>query len=120
MGVANIADGAEHAFLWRDGQYTDLTTWGGGASSAAYAINNQRVIVGLNASVASYWRDGGVHALPMPPGVSAYAPALDVNDAGDIIATCSTVYPFDVGVLWRDGQPIESRHPPRRHDQPGA
>jgi len=108
VGAANVASTAQHAFLWSNGQFTDLSTWaGGGASSIAHAINNKGEIVGLNASVASLWKDGAVQALPMPAGISAYTPAVDINDAGDIIATGSKGYPIEVGVLWRNGQPIE-------------
>jgi len=107
VGVAEVASTAQHAFLWREGQYTDLSSWGGGASSIAYAINNHGEIVGLNGGVASLWKDGTVQALPVPPGVSVYTPAIDINDAGDIIATGSKGYPFDVGVLWRNGAPID-------------
>jgi probable HAF family extracellular repeat protein len=107
VGVAAVANTNQHAFLWQSGQFTDLSTWGGGASSSAYAINNNGEIVGLNASLASIWSAGAVQALPMPPGVSAYTPAIDINDAGDIIATGSKGYPIDVGVLWRNGEPID-------------
>lgn len=108
VGVAAIANTNMHAFLWKDGQFTDLSTWsGGGASSTAYAINNAGTIVGLNANVASIWKNGAVSALPMPPGVSAFTPAIDINDASDIIATGSKGFPIEVGVLWRDGEPID-------------
>jgi len=108
VGVAALANTNQHAFLWQNGQYTDLSTWsGGGASSKAYAINNHGDIVGLNANVASIWRNGAVQALPMPQGLSAFTPAIDINDAGHIIATASAGYPLEVGVLWRDGTPID-------------
>ncbi|MDZ4753430.1 MAG: GC-type dockerin domain-anchored protein [Phycisphaerae bacterium] len=107
VGVAAIANTNQHAFLWQNGQYTDLSTWSGGTSnSKAYAINNQGVIVGLNNNVASRWQNGSVSPLPMPPGVSAFAPAIDINDAGDIIATATKVFPIEVGVLWRNGEAI--------------
>ena len=99
-----------YAFLWQNGQFTDLSTWtGGGVTSWAYAINNQGDIVGLNASVASLWRNGSVQALNMPPGLSNYTPAIDINDAGDMIATASTTSgPMaERGVLWRNGTAID-------------
>ena len=108
VGVAAVANTNNHAFLWHDGQYTDLSTWsGGGVSSIAYAINNHGTIVGLNKSVASIWENGAVKPLPMPAGISAFTPAIDINDAGDIIATGSKGYPFEVGVLWRNGTAID-------------
>jgi probable HAF family extracellular repeat protein len=107
VGVASLASTNQHAFLWQNGQYTDLSTWiGGGASSWAYAINNLGDIVGLNSSVASLWHNGSVQALTMPAGLSAYTPVIDINDAGDMIATASAGYPIEVGVLWRNGTPI--------------
>jgi len=108
VGVASIANTNQHAFLWQGGQFTDLSTWtGGGAASIAYAINNHGEIVGKNANVASRWKNGAVHALPMPPGISAFTHAVDINDAGDIIATGSKGYPIEVGVLWRNGVAID-------------
>ncbi len=108
VGVASIANTNQHAFLWQAGQYTDLGTWiGAGASSKAYAINNLGDVVGLNANVASLWRNGAVQALPMPAGISAFTPVIDINDAGDMIATGSKGYPIEVGVLWRNGVPID-------------
>ncbi len=108
VGVASVANTNQHAFLWKGGQYTDLSTWsGGGASSKAYSINRHGVIVGLNANVASVFEDGVVTALKMPRGVSAYTPAIDINDNGDIIATGSKGYPIDVGVLWRNRTAID-------------
>lgn len=108
VGGASIANTSLHAFLRQGGQYTDLSTWsGGGAASIAYGINNHGQIVGLNSSVASLWEAGSVAPLPMPPGISAFTPAIDINDAGDIIATGAKVFPAEVGVLWRNGQPID-------------
>lgn len=108
VGVAGFSSTFTHAFRWQSGQYTDIGSWpGGGPYSKAYGINNAGTIVGLNSNVASVWKNGVVTALPMPPGISAYTPAIDINDAGDIIATGSKGYPLEVGVLWRNGQPID-------------
>jgi probable HAF family extracellular repeat protein len=107
VGVAAISSGAQRAFRWQDGVYTDLSTWpGGSVASKAYAINNAGVIVGLNNNVASVWKNGSVQPLPMPPGVSAFTPAIDINEAGDIIATGTKIFPVEVGVVWKNGQPI--------------
>ncbi len=107
VGVASVASTNQHAFLWQNGQFTDLSTWpGGGAASKACAINNHGDIVGLNASVASLWHNGSVQALSMPAGLSEYTPVIDINDAGDMIATASAGYPAEVGVLWHNGLPI--------------
>ena len=108
VGVATLANQTPRAFLYRNGQYTDLGTWSGASvTSRAFAINNFGEIVGLNNNVAARFTDGVVEALPMPPGVSAFTPATDINDAGDAIATGTKLFPIDVGVVWRQGQPLE-------------
>lgn len=61
----------------------------------------------LVAKARTRWANGAFQALPMPAGVSAFTAAVDVNDAGDIIATGSKGYPLEVGVLWRNGEPID-------------
>ena len=105
VGTGTLPSFAPHAFLWENGQLTDLSTWtGGGVVSKAFAINNHGDIVGMNANVAALWHNGSVQALPMPPGLSAYTSVIDINDAGDMIATSGP--PFEVGVLWRNGTPI--------------
>lgn len=107
VGLAAFSSTVVHAFRWQAGQFTNLGTWpGAGAATDAYAINNAGTIVGKSSNVASVWKNGVVTALPMPPGVSAYTPAIDINDAGDIIATGPVSFPIEVGVLWRNGQPI--------------
>lgn len=108
VGVAGVANTNLHAFLWQNGQFTDLSTWSGaGPFTKAFGINNHGVIVGLNANVAAYWQNGAVHSLPMPAGISAFTPAIDINDAGDKIATGMKLFPNEVGVLWRNGTPID-------------
>lgn len=105
VGLAAFSSTVVHAFRWQAGQFTNLGTWpGAGAATDAYAINNAGTIVGKSSNVASVWKNGVVTALPMPPGISAFTAAVDINDAGDIIATGGI--PGDVGVLWRNGQPI--------------
>lgn len=107
VGLAAFSSTAVHAFRWQAGQFTNLGTWpGAGAATDAYAINNAGTIVGKSSNVASVWKNGVVTALPMPPGVSAFTAAIDINDAGDIIATGPVSFPIEVGVLWRNGQPI--------------
>jgi probable HAF family extracellular repeat protein len=108
VGVAAIANTNQHAFLWTNGQYTDLSLWpGGAASSRAHAINDAGVIVGINAGKATIWKNGAASFLPMPQGVSAFAPAIDINSAGDVIATATTIFPIETGVVWKDGVPMK-------------
>jgi probable HAF family extracellular repeat protein len=108
VGVAAIANTNQHAFLWKNGQYTDLSLWpGGGASSRAHAINDAGVIVGINSGKATIWKNGAASFLPMPQGVSAFTPAIDINQNGDIIATATTIFPIETGVIWKDGVPMK-------------
>jgi probable HAF family extracellular repeat protein len=108
VGVAAIANTNQHAFLWKNGQYTDLSLWpGGGASSKAYGINNAGVVVGINAGKAAMWSNGAVQYLPMPAGVSAFTAAVDINQAGDVIATATTIFPIETGVVWKAGVPMK-------------
>lgn len=108
VGVATLPNQTQRGFLWRNGQFTDLSTWSGGSVvTRAFAINNYGEIAGLNNNVAALFKNGAVTALAMPAGVSAFTPATDINDAGDVIATGTKLFPVEVGVLWRQGQALE-------------
>ncbi len=56
VGYSTTASGEYHAFLWEDGEMTDLGTLGG-AYSVAYGINSRGQVVGYSASAS------GVHAV---------------------------------------------------------
>jgi probable HAF family extracellular repeat protein len=75
-----------HAFLWKDGQMTDLGAIGGFGSSSAEAINNHGVVVGLPAFV--YDPQKGMRKLrdliAPDSGWSGLVPR-DINDHGWIV-----------------------------------
>jgi probable HAF family extracellular repeat protein len=77
-----------HAALWRDGEIRDLGVVPGGTSSAAWAVNRHRVVVGeglVGGIVQGFrWEDGVMVRLPSLIAQGATF-ALDVNDHGVIV-----------------------------------
>lgn len=75
------------AFLFREGEVTDLGTLGGAGPTEATAINASAVIVGYATSPsgnhAFRWENGVMTDLDLPLGPSSNA--NDVNDAGQIV-----------------------------------
>ena len=97
VGTSETASGAQHAFLYQNGQMHDLgvlntnvsQTFWGLAYSQANAINNAGEIVGESNSLAFLYENGkmyNLNSLVNIPGVtltSAYA----INNLGQILAT---------------------------------
>src|SRR5688572_267397 len=96
VGYAKLATGAERAFLFKDannngvadsGEMVNLGTLAGSASSYAYAINNNGVIVGTAVTGANskkavrFQTTGNPTDLQMGLASSAY----DVNIHGEIV-----------------------------------
>jgi probable HAF family extracellular repeat protein len=89
--MTSDARGDRHAFLWRDGEMTDLGTLGG-SFSRAESINDRGQVVGLaetatGESHAFVWQDGrmvDLGALTDGPGSSV---ATKITDRGHVIGS---------------------------------
>jgi len=101
VGYAKLASGADRAFLFSDtnnngivdaGEMVDLGVMAGFASSYAYAINNNGMIVGTSLTAANqkkavqFQSGGNPVDLQMGLGSSAY----DVNNNGEIVGAVVT------------------------------
>ena len=97
------------AFLWQNGEMTDIgSLGGGGGGSSATAINDRGQIVGDSSyggegkhgfhTRAFLWENGTMHDLGTVGGNQATATAL--NNHGQIIGTSSTKNGKTHAVLW--------------------
>jgi probable HAF family extracellular repeat protein len=106
-----IAEGPQHAFLWRYGQMADLGTLGGASSGASAANTRGEVVLSSETSVldpngedfcqsgtqpphqclAAVWKDGALTALPTLMGYDqtghpvGNSQAYDLNRKGQVI-----------------------------------
>jgi probable HAF family extracellular repeat protein len=107
-----------HAFLWIDGEMTDLGTFSGHSSESSNAldISDPGVIVGASsfyhnsesfeASRACQWRNGQIEDLGHAPG-HHFSYATAVNNASQVAGSSTRDYGGEGGfesVLWQDGQ----------------
>lgn len=109
VGQALIkGDSVAHAYLWSNGEMTDLGSLGENYSSSAWAINNNGEIVGesdfneFGAPAAMYWHDGKTINLnqAMNAGTSV---AWDINDNGVIVGQGSLGPGFSKGFIYTPG-----------------
>lgn len=97
-----------HAFVWQNGQFTDLGTMGG-QNSHANAINNTGAIAGSAAAVgetelATLWQNGQVTNLGTFGGASSVAYGINVN--GVIVGTADQPagqFVRFTGFKWQNG-----------------
>jgi probable HAF family extracellular repeat protein len=101
VGASGHPHGADtHAFFWqKQGGIRDLGTLPGGDYSAAYAINDSGVVVGIsNTSISTHafsWTEAqGLKDLGTLPGTNASS-ALAINNQGQIVGSSG-----DHAVLW--------------------
>lgn len=109
-GTSETASGEEHAFLWRDGEMTDLGTLGG-ANSRAVAMNNRGQVVGYSETAsgeqhAFLWQDGRMVDIGALAG-EGMSVARAINDRGQIVGYVKAPGADEIAVRW-------SAPPPRR------
>jgi probable HAF family extracellular repeat protein len=104
VGLADTAEGVNHAFLWtaNDGM-RDLGVLPGSASSSAAGINNAGQVVGTSGASGFIWTEaGGMKALPPLPG-GASTSAFDINNQEQVVGSGQTADGFFHAVLWNPG-----------------
>lgn len=115
MAVLNVSFGK--AFVWRNGQFTELGSlgWSDGYS-IAYAINNAGDIVGSsrrfdNIMHAALWRNGQVIDLGTMAG-GTMSEALAVNSYGEAVGYVMSSNSLTYAALFTGGQVIVLPEPP--------
>lgn len=98
-GRSTLPSGLEHAFVWRSGSgMIDLGVLPGAANSAAAAINNRGVVVGISEGApatpprAFRWSaaDGMEDLGAFTSGLASFSSATALNDAGLIAGNSDT------------------------------
>jgi probable HAF family extracellular repeat protein len=85
---SGAGDAFEHAFLYEKGRMQDLGVLDAGSNSAAYAINNEGIVVGESNNRATIWTNGKPFDLNgMVPSTfdARLIEARGINDSGEII-----------------------------------
>ena len=117
VGFATTADGVgSRAFLWQDGQITDLGDLGG-KGSEAYGINDFGQVVGRSPGTdvserryAFLWQNGRMEALPSLGGYQSAA--WEINNRGEIVGYSELPNRINHAALWSNGTAIDLGEPP--------
>jgi probable HAF family extracellular repeat protein len=101
VGISQLTTGGVHAFLWEQGQLTDIGEFAPGD------INNQGQVA-CQMSV----RPGQRHACRWQAGTLTDLGGFDsgaygINQRGDVLGTARTACSAEHGHLWRDGTSID-------------
>jgi probable HAF family extracellular repeat protein len=99
------ADGKNHAFVWQNGKYTELTN-GGNIGANASGISETGLVSGTvhlldYTDRAVYWEHGRLTILPLPQSTVPIRMSQGrggINSRGDVLVVSDTPY------IWRNGQ----------------
>lgn len=89
VGTAQVAAGGYRAFVWRNGVMSELAAPGTLSAAVANGINDFGQVVGRGNNVGMLWNNGAgsdLNTLLSPSGVWNVYDALDINNAGQILA----------------------------------
>ena len=108
VGQSETGDGSPHAFLWKDGEMTDLGALPRYDTSSAHDINADGSVVGVSidkigAKHAFLWEDGELTDLGTLGGKSSEAMAI--NDSGQIAGMAMTPDNVVHAAVW-DGDTV--------------
>ena len=91
-----VGDNNGRAFAWHNGSYTDL------GHGYAVGINDSGTIVGYKSGIAAIWQGGNIEVLGVPaPGQYSYA--MDINNAGQVVAMITYPDSRRFMALWSSG-----------------
>jgi probable HAF family extracellular repeat protein len=105
-GMIYTPEGLAHAFLYRNGTFTDIGTLPGEATvpqSVGYAINNAGTIVGQSTWDAMIYENGSMSILKRRTAHVAYG----VNDAGDVVGLLENMSPLAHAFLFSGNNLID-------------